>query len=81
MCCLVKKVSLWINSAEGAWIYILYMFSTYLAQSTHFCTVGVLVLRIWEIYALENAVFYIAVYGPYKPINFPYTQQGMFKRT
>ena len=25
------------------------------------------VLHIWEIYALENAVFYIVVYGPYKP--------------
>ena len=26
------------------------------------------VLRVWEIYALENAVFfYIAVYGSYKP--------------
>ena len=25
------------------------------------------VLHVWEIYALENAVFYIAVYGPYKP--------------
>ena len=26
------------------------------------------VLCVWEIYALENAVFYIAVYGPYKPV-------------
>ena len=25
------------------------------------------VLRVWEIYALENAVFCIAVYGAYKP--------------
>ena len=25
------------------------------------------VLRLWEIYALENVVFYIAVYGPHKP--------------
>ena len=25
------------------------------------------VLCIWEIYALENEVFYIALYGPYKP--------------
>ena len=25
------------------------------------------VLRVWEIYALENVVFCIAVYGPYKP--------------
>ena len=25
------------------------------------------VLCVWEIYALENAVFDIAVYGPYKP--------------
>ena len=25
------------------------------------------VLRVWEIYALENAVFCIAVYGLYKP--------------
>ena len=24
-------------------------------------------LRVWEIYALENSVFYIAVYGTYKP--------------
>ena len=24
-------------------------------------------LGVWEIYALENAAFYIAVYGPYKP--------------
>ena len=24
-------------------------------------------LRVWEDYALENAVFYIAVYGAYKP--------------
>ena len=26
------------------------------------------VLHVREIYALENVVFYIAVYGPYKPI-------------
>ena len=25
------------------------------------------VLRAWEIYALENVVFCIAIYGPYKP--------------
>ena len=25
------------------------------------------VLCAWEVYALENTVFYIAVYGPYKP--------------
>ena len=25
------------------------------------------VLRVWEIYALENVLFYIAVYGFYKP--------------
>ena len=25
------------------------------------------VLRVWEIYGLENVVFNIAVYGPYKP--------------
>ena len=24
-------------------------------------------LHVWEIYALENVVFYIAVYEPYKP--------------
>ena len=35
------------------------------------------VLRVREIDALENAVFYIVVYGPYKP----YMQYGMFKRT
>ena len=23
-------------------------------------------MRAWEMYGLENAVFYIAVYGPYK---------------
>ena len=40
-------------------------------------------LRVWEIYALENAVFYIAVYGSYNPKIFRhiYTQHGMFKRT
>ena len=35
-------------------------------------------LCIREIYALENVVFYIAVYGPYK-LYFPYTQHAMFK--
>ena len=40
------------------------------------------VLRVQEVYAWENAVFYIAVYGPYKPyISHNYTQHGMFKHT
>ena len=35
-----------------------------MGYNTGVCTFRVLCM---EIYALENVVFYIAVYGPYKP--------------
>ena len=38
------------------------------------------VLRVRDVYALEIAVFCIAVYGPYKPIISRTRQHGIFKR-
>ena len=37
------------------------------------------VLRVWEIYAVENVVLCIAVVWAVQNINFPQTQHGMFK--
>ena len=40
------------------------------------------VLRVWEIYALENVVFYIAYsLWAVQTIHYLYTQHGMFKHT
>ena len=41
----------------------------------------ILTLRVWEIYALENAVFYVAVPWAMQTVNFPCTQHRMFKCT
>ena len=65
MCIVVLYGGVWFYRQQ-ALFNVLVAYSMYNPVSTK-CTVEHSVLRVREIYALENAVFCIAVYGPYKP--------------